>query len=77
MHFAEFKSIKEAEEDPVKYFEVNVGGTISLLSVMEDFSVKRLIFSSSATKSARTNIFPFSQDLHPKKSAENIYGKTA
>ena len=49
-----------------------MGGTISLLSVMEDF-FKRLIFSYSA-KSTETTLLPF-DELHPK-NPENIYGKT-
>lgn len=74
MHFAGLKSVKEAEENPVKYFEVNVGGTISLLSVMEEFTVKRLIFSSSATVYGKPQYLPF-DELHPK-NPDNIYGKT-
>ena len=49
IHFAGLKSVSESICIPLSYWEVNVGGTISLIKVMEEFSCKTLVFSSSAS----------------------------
>ncbi len=36
-------------ENPLEYYRVNVGGTISLVRTMEKNNVKNIVFSSSAT----------------------------
>ena len=49
MHFAGLKAVGESNQIPMKYYRYNVGGTLSLTEVMEEFNVWKLIFSSSAT----------------------------
>lgn len=49
IHFAACKAVGESEENPLKYYDNNIGGTISLLLIMKEFGVKNIIFSSSAT----------------------------
>ena len=49
MHFAGLKSVSESAEDPLRYFEVNVGGSINLLQVMQTNGCNQIVFSSSAT----------------------------
>ena len=49
IHFAGLKSVSESVEDPVRYLDVNISGTIALLEVMDTFNCKSLVFSSSAT----------------------------
>lgn len=49
IHFAGLKSVNESIENPISYWEINVYGTINLLSVMEEYDCKKLVFSSSAT----------------------------
>lgn len=49
IHFAAFKAVGESVEQPLKYYHNNLGGLIQLLSVMEQFSVNKLVFSSSCT----------------------------
>ena len=49
IHLAGKKSVAESVKDPLSYYMNNVYGTINLLEVMEEFDVKNLIFSSSAT----------------------------
>lgn len=49
MHFAGLKAVGESNQIPLKYYRYNVGGTLSLTEVMEEFKVSKLIFSSSAT----------------------------
>ncbi len=49
LHFAGLKSVRESYNYPLKYWDLNINATISLLTVMESFSCFTLIFSSSAT----------------------------
>jgi UDP-glucose 4-epimerase len=49
IHFAAFKAVGESVEQPLKYYHNNLGGLIQLLSVMEQFAVNKLVFSSSCT----------------------------
>lgn len=49
IHFAGLKSVEESINSPLKYWETNVCGTISLLKIMEKYSCFNIIFSSSAT----------------------------
>ena len=49
IHFAGLKSVNESIQNPIKYWEANVSGTINLLSVMDLFNCNNIIFSSSAT----------------------------
>lgn len=36
-------------EEPLKYFQNNVGGTISLLELMKKHNINNIVFSSAAT----------------------------
>ncbi len=49
IHFAGLKAVGESVLFPIKYWDVNVTGTISLLKVMEKNNCKTIVFSSSAT----------------------------
>lgn len=74
IHCAGLKSVKESCFNPLKYWDVNVRGTINLLKLMEEFSCKKLIFSSSATVYDPTEL-----DLLNEKSnlkPVNPYGNT-
>lgn len=46
--FAADSLVGESIEEPIKYFENNVGSTLSLLSAMRDYEVKYIVFSSTA-----------------------------
>lgn len=46
-HLAARVSVPESVLYPVQYNEVNVGGTVSLLTAMRDAQVKRVVFTSS------------------------------
>ncbi len=48
IHFCAYSLVGESVEQPLKYFDNNVGGMISLLEAMQKFDVKRIIFSSTA-----------------------------
>jgi UDP-glucose 4-epimerase len=49
IHFAARKAVGESTQIPLEYFNVNVGGTTSLLRAMHDAGVQRLVFSSSCS----------------------------
>ncbi|MBQ4431021.1 MAG: UDP-glucose 4-epimerase GalE [Synergistaceae bacterium] len=48
IHFCAYSLVGESMEDPLKYFDNNVGGMITLLEAMKRHDVKRIIFSSTA-----------------------------
>ncbi|QWD14744.1 UDP-glucose 4-epimerase GalE [Polynucleobacter paneuropaeus] len=74
MHFAGLKSVAESETDPLKYYDNNVGGTISLIEVMQAQRINKLIFSSSATVYGVPQYLPYDEN-HPLVPI-NTYGKT-
>lgn len=49
IHMAALKAVKESFEQALKYYDVNVSGTIKLLDYMKTYGCKNIIFSSSAT----------------------------
>ena len=49
IHFAGLKAVGESVQNPLEYYRVNVGGSISLLKAMEEISCNKIIYSSSAT----------------------------
>lgn len=74
IHFAGYKAVGESVEKPMMYYENNLMSTISLIDVMEEFNVRKLIFSSSATVYSGDNTVPLTEDM--KLGAINPYGKT-
>ena len=44
IHFAAFKAVGESCRLPLKYYENNISGTVSLLKVLEKHNVKKIIF---------------------------------
>ena len=48
VHFAAFSIVPESMKDPLKYFDNNTGGMITLLEAMNQFSIKKIVFSSTA-----------------------------
>jgi UDP-glucose 4-epimerase len=49
IHFAAKKAVGESMQIPLDYFDVNIGGTTTLLSVMRQHDVCSLVFSSSCS----------------------------
>lgn len=49
IHFAAFKSVSESISKPLAYYNNNVCGLVSLLELLDKFSIRNFIFSSSAT----------------------------
>lgn len=74
IHFAGYKAVGESVEEPLKYYHNNIVSTINLIEVMDEFNVKNIVFSSSATVYGMDNHAPFTEDM--ATSATNPYGKT-
>jgi UDP-glucose 4-epimerase len=49
IHFAADKAVGESVIDPLKYFDNNINGLITLLKAMEKYDINTLVFSSSCT----------------------------
>lgn len=49
IHFAGLKAVGESVSLPLKYYYNNIYSTLNLCEVMQEFGVKKIIFSSSAT----------------------------
>jgi UDP-glucose 4-epimerase len=49
IHFAAYKAVGESVEKPLMYYHNNVGSLVTLLQVMKEFEVQKLVFSSSCT----------------------------
>jgi UDP-glucose 4-epimerase len=74
MHFAGLKAVGESVQNPIDYFNNNLGGTISLLQAMRVSNIKTLVFSSSATVYGAPYYLPL-DEYHPTQVA-NPYGRT-
>ena len=74
IHFAGLKSIEESIRSPLEYWNTNIVSTLSLLTVMEQYSCYSIIFSSSATVYKATNSTLLNEDSHLGPSTP--YGKT-
>jgi UDP-glucose 4-epimerase len=74
IHFAGLKAVGESVADPLRYYDVNVGGTMTLLKAMIAANVTDLVFSSSATVYGTPQFLPYTED-HPL-NALNPYGQT-
>lgn len=75
MHFAGLKAVAESALSPLKYYENNVSGTLSLCAAMNKAGVFNLIFSSSATVYGTSNDIPFKEKSVSDKQA-NPYGRS-
>ncbi|HET6969175.1 MAG TPA: UDP-glucose 4-epimerase GalE [Ornithinibacter sp.] len=74
IHFAGFKAVGESVEQPLEYYENNLGSTFSLVRAMRRHGVSKLVFSSSATVYGADAPVPMREDL--PTSATNPYGWT-
>lgn len=75
IHFAGLKAVGESQQIPLKYFENNISGSISLVQAMERAGIFCLVFSSSATVYGEFNPSPYQEDM-PLGMPTNNYGYT-
>ena len=76
IHFAGLKSVAESVEKPILYYQQNLTGTINLLRCMQEFNVKKIIFSSSATVYGDSDIKEHTEDMPTGQNISSPYGKT-
>jgi UDP-glucose 4-epimerase len=74
VHFAGLKAVGESVAEPLRYYDNNVGGTITLLRVMGEHGVHRIVFSSSATVYGAPDVVPIPEDAPVRPI--NPYGRT-
>jgi len=74
IHFAALKAVGESCEQPLAYFDNNIGGTITLMQAMESHGVHRMVFSSSATVYGQPDSVPVKEDAPLRVT--NPYGRT-
>jgi len=75
IHFAALKAVGESVKEPLRYYENNIVGLLSVLTAMKNAGVNRIIFSSSATVYGDPDTVPITEDF-PLKPATNPYGAT-
>jgi len=76
IHFAGLKSVSESVKKPLLYYQQNLAGTINLLRCMQEFKVKKIIFSSSATVYGSENEGECVETMPTGQGITNPYGKT-
>jgi UDP-glucose 4-epimerase len=74
MHFAGLKAVGESVSIPLRYYDNNITGTLTLLDVMASVGVKCMIFSSSATVYGDPPTVPIREDF--PLGPTNPYGRT-
>jgi len=74
IHFAGLKAVGESVKTPLKYYDNNITGTITLCEVMQKNNCKNIVFSSSATVYGDPHTTPIKEDF--PLSPTNPYGRT-
>lgn len=72
IHFAAYAYVGESVQNPRKYYENNVVGTLNLLNTMLDFNVKKIVFSSTCATYGEPKYTPIDEQ-HPQNPI-NPYG---
>ena len=75
IHFAAYKAVGESVENPLDYYENNIGSLVYLLQEMRDRHLDSFIFSSSCTVYGQAEELPITENA-PVKAAESPYGNT-
>ncbi len=74
IHFAGYKAVGESVAKPLMYYRNNLDTTLTLLEVMSEFNVKKIVFSSSATVYGVPKVVPLKEGM--PTSCTNPYGWT-
>ncbi|MCL4128860.1 UNVERIFIED_CONTAM: hypothetical protein GTU68_007645 [Idotea baltica] len=75
IHFAALKSVGESVEQPLLYYQNNLGGLLNLLQLQAKYDVQNLIFSSSCSVYGNADRLPVTEET-PLKEAESPYART-
>lgn len=74
IHFAGLKAVGDSVSQPLRYYDVNVRGSVSLLEAMDRAGCANIVFSSSATVYGDPEYLPYDES-HPTCPV-NPYGRT-
>lgn len=74
MHFAGLKAVAESVSHPLRYYDINVHGSINLLRAMDKVDCKEILFSSSAKVYGEINIPPYTEMM--PVAPVSPYGRT-
>ena len=74
VHFAGYKAVGESVAKPLAYYRNNLDSSLVLCELMQEFSVKKIVFSSSATVYGTSQNVPL-QETEPT-GCTNPYGWT-
>ena len=74
IHFAGLKAVGESVREPIRYYSNNLESTLTLIEVMTEFNVKKIVFSSSATVYGVAKEMPLKEGM--PIGAINPYGRT-
>jgi UDP-glucose 4-epimerase len=75
IHCAGLKVVSESIQNPISYFDNNIGSTLSLLDCMKEKNIFKLIFSSSASVYNTKESLPL-KETSSTGNTENPYGKS-
>lgn len=75
IHFAGYKAVGESVKKPLMYYRNNIDSTLSLCEVMNEYNVKNIVFSSSATVYGNPKSLPIKEEFEVNH-ATNPYGET-
>ena len=74
IHFAGLKAVGESVIDPLVYYDINVCGSVMLLTAMSKAGCNNIVFSSSATVYGKPEYLPYDEE-HPTNPV-NPYGRS-
>ena len=62
IHLAAMAGVRNSINDPMLYHQVNVNGTLNLLTLAKEFGIKNFVFGSSSSVYGDSREVPFSED---------------
>ncbi len=74
IHFAACSLVGESVQKPIKYYNNNVGGAITLLEVMTEVGIDKIVFSSTAAVYGEPERIPILEN--DRTTPQNPYGET-
>ena len=75
IHFAAYKAVGESVQEPLFYYENNIGSLVNILKCVQEFDIPHFVFSSSWTVYGNPDASPVTENSEVKK-AESPYGAT-
>ncbi len=75
IHFAASKAVGESVQNPLLYYKNNLISLLNVLTLMPQYGVEGLVFSSSCTVYGQPDVLPVDENA-PIKPAMSPYGNT-